>query len=131
MSGKIDKKKFSKETIVRKKRNRKYLAYSVFLAIIMTFIYKNYTKLAELKYEKAVSMEKEKIVVNNSFLARNEKFYLDEIYLRDRTFLEKEWEKEHRGVKFYGKPEIKKQEYYTAAAHESSETESDYRGGSR
>lgn len=131
MSGKIDKKKFSKETIARKKRNRKYLAYSVFLAIIMTFIYKNYTKLAELKYEKAVSMEKEKIVVNNSFLARNEKFYLDEIYLRDRTFLEKEWEKEHRGVKFYGKPEIKKQEYYTAAAHESSETESDYRGGSR
>lgn len=131
MLGKIDETKFSREIVARKRRNRKILLYTVVLSVLMSFFYKNYLKLEVLKYEQSVSMNKEMIVVNNSFLARNGNFYSDEQYLKQHDRLNKEWEREQGGIKFYGKSEGARQEHYTISAHETSESGVSYRGESR
>lgn len=104
----MDEKKRKDEMIKRRKirqRNRKYLFYTTVFIAINIFTYSYYGKTEKLKEEKQNIINSEIFSVNRSFLDRKELFYKDEEYLKNHTFLKKEWEREYKGVKFYGKSE--------------------------
>lgn len=118
----MDEKILKRKKIDIRKRNRKYLLYTLILIGVTFFTHSYYLKIAELKVEKKNIMNGEIFAINRSFREREEFFYRDENYLKYHSSLKKEWEIESEGVKFYGKSEAKEQEYNLASTYESTKS---------